>query len=606
MYGYKADFVHDGKVMMKVVRDPAIRSDELDMHAIKMMQRHPIPQMLTLDVREIDFNVELYFDISGKKMLQQLFRSEKLTEMQLYEWLLQLMRMVEDCRSYMLHPNQLLLHEQFIFIEGGIAQGVLYVPYIPIQAALHENSMMESMCRLAIQLSGSVSSWKGDTFQQMVRMLHDGSYSITQVRQFVQTAIAKPLAGVSTWNSSTDVSSGVTTGRTSFSEINAMGDLSRNPHTSNTSNESYNSIPPVKSKSSMSGIAHSYSQHTAEARPSMSDQMNANRMTTTRAMNETNTNFSAHLDSAELQYRNQLAWPEPDAEEDSGELQPLQSQSPIIGVAIAVIISVLGWKFGYMESRDSIGMLLSSTATAVALFMGFAWWKGWFLGMVVWFRNGSKRDKAKSTQKKWSVAPATGMLPDFASVELPSTLLSPPTTTANPQKTNINSTPSFVRPPFRSPERVSLESHYDDMSEHTTLMSGGQFDATTLLDSSVGDLEANAPIIFSLERLASDERTVEEAIPITEWPFIIGRGAQGVHHALSLMGISKMHCELNRHDGQYVIQDLGSKNGTELQNDMLIPYKKYPLHEGDHIRIIDYVYRVSMKKSRASRASHIR
>nr|WP_225445849.1 DUF6382 domain-containing protein [Paenibacillus arenosi] len=572
------------------------------MHAIKMMQRHPIPQMLTLDVREIDFNVELYFDISGKKMLQQLFRSEKLTEMQLYEWLLQLMRMVEDCRSYMLHPNQLLLHEQFIFIEGGIAQGVLHVPYIPIQGALNENSMMESICRLAIQLSGSVSSWQGDTFQQMVRMLHDGSYSITQVRQFVQSAIANPLAGASTWNSSTAASSGITTERTSFSQINTMGDLSRNPH---ASNESYNSIPSAKSKPSTNGIAHSYSQHIADARPSMSDQMNANRMTTTRAMNDSNTNSSAHLDSAELQYQNQLAWPEPDAEENSGELQPLQSQSPIIGVAIAVIISVLGWKFGYMESRDSIGMLLSSAATAVALFMGFAWWKGWFLGMVSWFRNSNNRDKAKSMQKKWSVTPATGMLPDFASVELPSTLLSPSTPTADYKKTNINFTPAFVVPPLRSQEPVSLGSHYNDMSEHTTLMSGGQFDATTLLDSSVGNLESNAPIIFALERLASDERTVEEVITITEWPFIIGRGAQGVHHALSLMGISKMHCELNRHDDHYVIQDLGSKNGTELQNDMLIPYKKYPLHEGDHIRIIDYVYRVSMKRARASRASHM-
>ncbi|MDH6675780.1 pSer/pThr/pTyr-binding forkhead associated (FHA) protein, partial [Paenibacillus sp. LBL] len=47
------------------------------------------------------------------------------------------------------------------------------------------------------------------------------------------------------------------------------------------------------------------------------------------------------------------------------------------------------------------------------------------------------------------------------------------------------------------------------------------------------------------------------------------------------VGTSRAHVELSREGGEYVLKDLGSRNGTILKGESMVPYKEYPLKEGD-------------------------
>lgn len=49
--------------------------------------------------------------------------------------------------------------------------------------------------------------------------------------------------------------------------------------------------------------------------------------------------------------------------------------------------------------------------------------------------------------------------------------------------------------------------------------------------------------------------------------------------------ISREHCKIVWHDGQYYIIDLNSTNGTYLNDEMLVPSQEYPIRPGDHIRL---------------------
>lgn len=50
-------------------------------------------------------------------------------------------------------------------------------------------------------------------------------------------------------------------------------------------------------------------------------------------------------------------------------------------------------------------------------------------------------------------------------------------------------------------------------------------------------------------------------------------------------GVSRRHAEIRRHDGQYVITDVGSTNGTLLNGEKLAPNEEIPLHSGDRIHL---------------------
>ncbi|HLO17285.1 MAG TPA: FHA domain-containing protein [Anaerolineales bacterium] len=51
------------------------------------------------------------------------------------------------------------------------------------------------------------------------------------------------------------------------------------------------------------------------------------------------------------------------------------------------------------------------------------------------------------------------------------------------------------------------------------------------------------------------------------------------------LGISRRHVVIRRTEHGYEVLDLGSVNGTWLNNERLLPHKAYPLASGSHLRL---------------------
>ncbi|WP_046213833.1 FHA domain-containing protein [Paenibacillus wulumuqiensis] len=51
--------------------------------------------------------------------------------------------------------------------------------------------------------------------------------------------------------------------------------------------------------------------------------------------------------------------------------------------------------------------------------------------------------------------------------------------------------------------------------------------------------------------------------------------------------VSKQHCRITRQHNEVYIEDLGSKNGTELNGQRLQPYRKYPVADGDQLTLVN-------------------
>jgi len=85
-----------------------------------------------------------------------------------------------------------------------------------------------------------------------------------------------------------------------------------------------------------------------------------------------------------------------------------------------------------------------------------------------------------------------------------------------------------------------------------------------------------------------------KAIPITGPQFMIGRDA-GCHLRPASQAVSKQHCAVVIRDGQIFIKDLGSTNGT-LVNDALIKASEVKVVDGASLKLgpPDFILRVEM------------
>jgi len=51
------------------------------------------------------------------------------------------------------------------------------------------------------------------------------------------------------------------------------------------------------------------------------------------------------------------------------------------------------------------------------------------------------------------------------------------------------------------------------------------------------------------------------------------------------LGVSRRHAVIRRREDSYEVLDLGSANGTWLNDERLVPHRSYPLDSGSHLRL---------------------
>jgi pSer/pThr/pTyr-binding forkhead associated (FHA) protein len=135
---------------------------------------------------------------------------------------------------------------------------------------------------------------------------------------------------------------------------------------------------------------------------------------------------------------------------------------------------------------------------------------------------------------------------------------------------------------------AALEDPFLDPGVRTKTTDMPALDAETIRGWSIG--EATVPdsgIAIYLEG------ELKPAYIDSKGEFIIGRTAgtiSDVSFDLSALGgyhlgLSRRHAAIRRTEHGYEILDLGSANGTWLNDEKLVPRKSYPLASGSHLRL---------------------
>lgn len=601
MFGLTRDFVEQGGTFMVLDRPGGLKTSHLSQVQLGMIRSSRIPCFLPMHTKELDLCVTLQYNITGKRMLSQALRGEKLTLTEFYGLLLQVVTALNDCSMYMLRPAQYILSEEYMFIEGPLHLGKLYLTYVPLDKLVSEpEPVRHSFKEFLTHLVSSVSELRGSGVQTLMQYCNDESFNLPGLKRM----LIELLAGEG--NHGEEKREAPIPSRITGSMISKSSEL--------TTSTVKDKVPDARK--SKSGAVDEHVERMPRSINRMDDVVASPDYDQSRYGQRTErsavTVGSSEKDSMRTVFptRKQPEWDMP-LEEES---QDKTSKSParIYWLLAGLLGSATMWRFLYLNNPSQVMLVVSILGTLVLLGVSLMGWKG-------------KIGKSSDGRDDYSDA-----LPMFDSVELEDTggrkhksfrfqadkltgwfggkskdSTQDEESSSNEEWRWERKSPSLLRAhqelqPGELSNNLSHDHQHEDR-EFASSSSGDYYEqllpkrTETLIPSGDGGtvlLERKAITTKDGERgvasqpnafleVVIDDNSVPERVELHQPHFIIGRSAEVSQYVAQIVGTSRAHVEVSRGTSGYMIKDLGSKNGTILKGEPMVPYKEYPLQEGD-------------------------
>ncbi|WP_090672799.1 DUF6382 domain-containing protein [Paenibacillus tianmuensis] len=548
LYGLKVDFDNRNGHFMVLSSPTGMKQQDLSSFQVNMLSANRIPRLLEVQVEARNGDVCLYYAITGKRMLSHWLRMEKLSLAQYYALLLHIVEVLDDSKVYMLQPDRYVLKEEYIYCGAGFQD--LYLTYIPKEHLDGKGSVSSDLHHLASRLIHRVTELHGSGFQELMRYLQEEAFNLPELKQLLLKQIGllqhvspagQELAGMT--------ASPQHTFRASVHPESALFHRPDQPF----------SDPPRAVRNEHSGYepiggqvpVSSQLQHSTE--PGM---------------------FKAE---AVLTAR------------------PESRRKRLFVILLTVLAWCFIWKIYLDDPSDTmlwmcIGLTLIFTAGALLLFLRIAKTsseapKQGASGLSFESNNeklpSSDREDQASFMSRVGLAspspisfatPGDPVAPDAGRPREPDPVSS--------QATGYNQLPNGESQPYVTQLQSS------DLAMRTTLLAPQ--DATIFLGKSPRPSDR---LCACLEVYRNG---VREQIQLHKNSFVIGRAGAGADWVHEEAGVSRLHAEFVKDDEGYAVKDLGSRNGTSVNAESLVPYRVHRLKEGDIVKIVSTEFTFKM------------
>ncbi|GGN99428.1 DUF6382 domain-containing protein [Saccharibacillus kuerlensis] len=602
MEDFVTDFIQKDTTYMVIKSKQKLGGERLNRVQVKMLASSNVPHVLDLHVREVDAEAELHYNIGGKRMLSTCMKTEKITLVEYYALLLQIVTALEYGMTYMLNPNGFLLKENYMFVDGPLSEGTIYLTYLPLNKTAEIAPIRERIGGLASRWMTTIDDLRGSGVQRILQMCEQPSFSL----QALKSLLIGLLAGSGKRTTGGLEAAGAAAPKPfppmeNYSETRGGGDGGNGGY------ESWTSRPPERTS------AESFSQAFPQASPEGEEQITERR----KPMGSTLWQKGEGSGQRKLQNRpNPAAEP---AEEGAEENKNGRLVAPLISLLLLAVL----WKMLYLENPSKIALLICVVATPLLLVFAYLGWtrklkfggrrverlqeeeeaaalesswqepkevKGHRMSYGVQ-QNGrsSAIDESLGAAKKWGMQ--SSPQPEVQERHIPSFLRPASSYDREPSEGRYAMTDSAV-----SGMQMQIEEHLMPAAAGGTgILAAPAAQPTVLLDGDRGAAaSANMAGVsavttsYRLERLESGSLPKSISLPLGS--FTIGRSDEVSQHIETAVGISRAHVELELSEGQCLIKDIGSRNGTFLNEEALTPYKAYELHEGDTFKIAGISY----------------
>lgn len=546
LYGLTRDFMQQDGIYMMLGEPEGMPVGKLNMVQARMLMNTEIPHHLRLLLREVDLKVTLEYAVLRKKMLSHLLKSEKLSMTSFFGLLLQIAQGMEDGRLFMLRADQYALHEDYIFIEGSLQSGKVYLTYIPVQGNDPASKLRESLRALIMVMMASITELTGSGVQRVLQYCGEEEFTPAGLKGLL-------------------------------SELLTEGDSIRGQF---SSNEEMASTSPKMTEARL--VEPERRMH-ERARELFVNEAAAPQ----KKISERNEEKGLHTQQNSAPRLSSYSSPSFRMKEeesslrstDDNQLTNSQSSSSRTYVILGCLLGdALLWKFLYLNSPKPLWLAVCGIATIALAASSWMVWSGRI-------RFGSNEDKDHTSEDS---AEDANWSPSRRELEW--NFGRNPVNTARPAAT-IPKVDQHPSDPLSSIPSARSESRAEEPSfvtppapiAPTALLSREE---TPEQDKRNEKLARNVPYL----KRSDEEEAESETIALNRTSFIIGRSAEVAQYVERSEGASRVHAEISRSPSGYVLKDLDSRNGTLFQGEAMIPYKEYPLSEGTVFKIVKGSY----------------
>ncbi|WP_274649197.1 DUF6382 domain-containing protein [Paenibacillus humicola] len=594
----RIDFALNREHEMVVDRETGIRREELDEVEIQMLQSGPIPKLLDIGWIEIDGRVTFRYPLKGKRMLTHRLQAQPIAMADFYTLLLSVVEALDDSRHYMLQTDGFLLDEHTIFV--GERWDDIGLVYVPLRAkGTPAASAREAVQQMAVRWIGCVEQPDGKGLQLVLQHLRDNSGSWNGLRQSLLSLIGgmSPArsAGITPVAKPAPLTPGSFAGRDRGLEFQAP---LAEPNFVIAARQSEDRL-----RSPEESLLERNRQHPAwntGHQPDTPFNGEESGMKSDRLYE-----FGAENEASASAVQNGLSGEE--------EEEPAGRSKLIVPAGLIAALAVI-WRFLYLASPTKTSLMLSSSLSLMAVAGAI------YFGRRARNTSGSAV-KAARTDADWSGSDS--FVPDSANLErkhaspkrglsmpygdpdamdiLASGYADPDAPSAGGHSVEVYQTPTAA-PAFASPYPNRPEEEGGrlaagrfagfqpqprdsagrdpDSPASTWMPERLNSDSTVLLGDGGASIKSAGEGGFCLEREWNGQVT---RLPLESNRFIIGRSDNGADFVDDVHGISRTHVELAAEADQtsWSIKDTGSRNGSTINGTAMIPYKSYPLQDGD-------------------------
>ncbi|MCU6797975.1 FHA domain-containing protein [Paenibacillus sp. WQ 127069] len=558
LYGLKVDFVTRNGHYMVLSADDGLNREQLSDFQVNMLLANKIPHLLDLQVEERDQQIKLYYNITGKKMLTQWLRMDNMSIKHFFSLLYAIVDIVGESNIYMLQEGRYVLKEDYIYCGEDLTD--VHLTYIPKDTLAEKNAVSVDLQHLASRLIHKVSELSGSGYQEIMNYLMEESFNIPVFKQLLlkhrnrlgQAPIPKEhIQG-------TQQRDFVQAQPTAHATIS---------HSLNTSNSSIGSTAAQQAKSSFtSSIGAPIS-----AAPSTA---------TTADPNPVLPSYTPPAFSP--------SWFE---EDDQKEVDDKRKKFQIPALLVGFLVLCLVWKL-YLDHPSEGWLFICVGLSVLVIDLVFIVLKIWMPGAKVAEAASWDSIHNELSQERQQLQASSGLQPFFNPI---------PAEYSHNNNNGVHNAgreadglsgsrlesrlESLKQEPSADKE---TDSYYKSLDQHTTLLTPQ--DATVFLSASSLQLGVKAARPY----LEWSLNGTTKVIKLEKFPFVLGRSGSGVDYGLEEPGVSRLHTELTLENGLYMMKDLGSRNGTLINGEILVPYRMYSLQEGDIVRIIstEFVFKM--------------
>ncbi|OXM87883.1 DUF6382 domain-containing protein [Paenibacillus rigui] len=553
IYGLQVDYITRNGHFMVLSAKEGLKREELSAFQLTMLLNNKIPKLLDLQVEELDQSVKLFYNISGKRKLNYVLRAEMISIKQMFELLYSIVEVLLESGNYMLQDGYYVLKEEYIYCGDHLTD--LYLTYLPKQTLIDKHAIQVDLQHLLSRLVHKVTELQGSGYQEVMSYLMDDTFNLPTLKGI----LLKHMTQLGGEKKGKTIKSGQPTSSPEWNpeylyspgaDPYGGGEAERIPvrqaviypdstKYANTGEEMGDAVPSLKMKKEIG---------------------------TSPAPDPLSLFHSFSLDESHSSV--QAASPD----------EPVMKKRRLPAFLIGALSLCLIWRL-YLEHSTESWLLICSGLT---LLLGDLV----YIVLFLWKTADKSKELAVSSVPGLSGSGVSEPVP-VLDARLPVFPVNEATAASEAANTRLQARlNASVEPAHTATKSQEGSSYYHLIENRTTLLN--EREATVLLKpASVSSASAFPYLLYK-------EQGTENKVILHKDIFVVGRGGQEVDFEHDEVGVSRMHMEIVREDGCFHVKDLGSRNGTYVNGELLVPYQMYSLKEGDIVKLITTEFQFKM------------